>query len=83
MELAMGVGFLWSKYMRLTGIMAISFLMCIVPFNIYVALNSIEFGGNVHGPIYLLFRIPLQLFLIGWIWFMAIHPSEPSSLRNM
>ncbi|MEO1297243.1 MAG: hypothetical protein AAFW75_15935 [Cyanobacteria bacterium J06636_16] len=79
MELVIGLGFLWSQYARLAGVAAIAFLLGVFPANMYAALNAIEFGGNVHGPIYLLFRVPLQLFLMGWTWFMAVRPSKPLS----
>jgi len=72
-ELIFGVGFLWPQARRLTGILACLFLLCVFPANIYAALNSIAFSGNVHGPRYLLFRVPLQIFLLGWVWFMTIH----------
>lgn len=81
MELAMGVGLLWKLAQRFTGVVAILFLLCVFPANIYAALNSVEFGGNVHGPRYLLFRVPLQIFLIGWIWFAAVRPRR--SLRSV
>lgn len=72
-ELMFGVGFLWPRARQLTGILACLFLLCVFPANIYAALNSIAFGGNVHGPRYLFFRIPLQIFLLGWVWFMTIR----------
>ena len=73
-ELALGIAFLWPKYKRLAGNIAIIFLLCIFPSNVYAALNSVDFGGNLNGPRYLFFRLPLQLFLMGWAWFMAVHP---------
>ena len=75
-EIVFAFGFLQNKYSRLTGILAIAFLICVFPANIYAAINSIEFGGNVNGIAYLLFRIPLQLFLIGWIWLASISKSK-------
>ncbi|MGV2831752.1 DoxX family protein [Myxosarcina sp. GI1(2024)] len=73
MEIVMGIGFLFSSTRRITGIMAIAFLICVLPSNIYASLNSVDFGGNVQGARYLLFRIPLQLFLIWWVGFMAVR----------
>ncbi|MGB6298934.1 MAG: hypothetical protein WBF90_22530 [Rivularia sp. (in: cyanobacteria)] len=52
-EIAFAFGFLQSKYSRLTGILAIAFLICVFPANIYAAINSVEFGGNVNGVKYL------------------------------
>ena len=73
MEIAMAIGFLWPSTRRMTGIIAIAFLMGVLPSNIYASLNSVDFGGNAQGPRYLFFRIPLQLFLIWWVWFMAVR----------
>ena len=77
-EIAFAWGFLQSKYSRLTGILAIAFLLFVFPANIYAAINSVEFGGNVNGVKYLLFRVPLQLFLIGWIWLASVSKSKDS-----
>ena len=77
-EIAFAFGFLRSQYSRLTGILAIAFLFCVFPANIYAAINSVEFGGNVNGVKYLLFRVPLQLFLIGWIWLASVSKSKDS-----
>ncbi|MCG8367609.1 MAG: hypothetical protein MJA27_30270, partial [Pseudanabaenales cyanobacterium] len=44
MEIAMGIGFLWSSTRRITGIVAIAFLICVLPSNIYASLNSVDFG---------------------------------------
>ncbi|WP_143755415.1 DoxX family protein [Gloeocapsopsis sp. IPPAS B-1203] len=75
-ELLFAVGLLIPQYSRLTGILVIAFLICVFPSNIYAALNSVNFGGNVNGPIYLLFRVPLQVFLIGWTWIVAVQQSS-------
>lgn len=73
LELLFAVGLLLPNYFRLTGILVIAFLICVFPSNVYAALNSVNFAGNINGPIYLLFRVPLQLFLIGWAWLVAVR----------
>ncbi|WP_250124679.1 hypothetical protein [Chroococcidiopsis sp. CCMEE 29] len=73
LELLFAVGLLLPNYSRLTGILVTAFLICVFPSNVYAALNSVDFGGNVNGPMYLLFRAPLQLFLIGWTWIVAVR----------
>lgn len=82
MEIAMGIGFLWPPTQRFTGIMALAFLICVLPSNIYASLNSVDFGGNAQGPRYLFFRIPLQLFLIWWVWFMAVRRPRQSTVQS-
>ncbi|MEM6435362.1 MAG: hypothetical protein AAF773_16145 [Cyanobacteria bacterium P01_D01_bin.115] len=53
--------------------MTLAFLIAVLPSNIYAAWNFVDFGGNINGPRYLLFRVPLQLFLLWWVWFMAVR----------
>ncbi len=75
MEILLGLGFLWPFVQRWSGLLTLAFLIAVLPSNIYAALNSIDFGGNINGPRYLFFRIPLQLFLLWWVWFMAVRRS--------
>jgi uncharacterized membrane protein len=54
---------------KLTGLLLIVMLLGILPSNIYSAINRVEFGGHEAGPVYLLVRIPFQLFVIWWTYF--------------
>ncbi|WP_238549106.1 DoxX family protein [Acaryochloris marina] len=74
-EIILGLGFLWPSVRRMNGLLTLTFLIAVLPSNIYAALNSVDFGGNINGPRYLFFRIPLQLFLLWWVWFMAVRRS--------
>jgi uncharacterized membrane protein len=61
---------------RLSGWVLIVFFVALLPANIHAALRHIDyekanFGG--HGPSYLWFRVPLQLFFIGWTYFFTIR----------
>jgi uncharacterized membrane protein len=76
MEIGLAMGFLFSHSVKLTGILAIAFLIAVFPSNVYSALNSVDFGGNVAGPIYLLFRVPMQFFLIAWIWVTSVKENK-------
>ena len=58
---------------RPAGIVLCIFLLLILPSNIYAAFKRVDFGGHGAGPVYLLIRIPLQLLLIGWIWWFTIR----------
>ncbi len=75
-EIAFSLGFLLPQYIRLTGILAVAFLIAVFPSNVYAALNAVDFGGNVTGPIYLLFRVPMQVFLIAWVWVSSVQKSK-------
>ena len=74
-EILLGLGFLWPSIRRRCGLLTLAFLIAVLPSNIYAALNSVDFGGNINGPRYLFFRVPLQLFLWWWVWFMAVRRS--------
>lgn len=66
-----GVIGLWiSKFRKLTGVLLIAWLIGILPFNIYAAINSIDVGGHGAGPVYLLIRVPLQILAI-WCTYVA------------
>jgi uncharacterized membrane protein len=75
-EIAFALGFLLPQSLRLTGILAIAFLIAVFPSNVYAAVNAIDFGGNGAGPAYLLFRVPMQIFLIGWVWVSSVQKSK-------
>lgn len=72
-ELAAVVGLVWTRFARLTSVMLIIFFAAILPANIAGSLNSTGMGGSEYGPWYLLFRVPLQIFFIGWVWWFGIR----------
>ena len=72
-ELLAVSGLLWSKTARLASILLIVFFVLVLPANIAGSLKSVQFGGMEYGPWYLLFRIPLQIFFIWWIWYFGIR----------
>ena len=53
---------------RLAGLCLILMLIGILPSNVYSAFERVDFGGHAAGPIYLLVRIPFQLFTIWWTY---------------
>lgn len=74
-ELLAVVGLLWSKTARLASILLIIFFMLVLPANIAGSLKSVQYGGMEYGPWYLLFRIPLQIFFIWWVWWFGLRRS--------
>jgi uncharacterized membrane protein len=75
LEIAAAVGLLFIATHYITGILLILFFVALIPSNIYAAQNHInlekaDFSGK--GLSYLWFRIPLQLFFIGWVWYFAV-----------
>jgi uncharacterized membrane protein len=71
-ELAAVIGLLWNRTSKLTGLMLIMFFVAILPANIEGALRSVPWGGMIDGPVYLFFRIPMQILLIVWTWVFAV-----------
>jgi len=72
-ELLAAVAILVTPLSRHVGLALCVFLLLIVPSNIYAAWQRVDFGGHAAGPVYLLVRIPLQLFLIGWVYWFAVR----------
>ncbi len=75
-EIIAAIGLFIPTLRVLTAWLLIVFLILVLPANIYAALKNINyqtgaFDGN--GPVYLWFRIPLQLFFIIWIYLSAIR----------
>ena len=68
-ELLGAVGVWIPRLTRLTGILLILMLIGVLPANIYSAIHRVDFGGHEAGPVYLLARIPFQLFVIWWTYF--------------
>jgi uncharacterized membrane protein len=69
LELLGAIGVWIPGLTRLTGLLLILMLIGILPSNIYSAINRVDFGGHGAGPVYLLIRIPFQLFVIWWTYF--------------
>lgn len=71
---AIGLGIEYTRYY--TAIALILFFIVILPANIYAAKNHINYENlfkSGPGIKYLWFRIPFQLFLIGWVWYFSIR----------
>lgn len=78
-ELLAVIGLVWSRTARLASILLIVFFILVLPANIAGSLKSVQFGGMEYGPWYLLFRVPLQLFFIWWVWYFGIRTGEQAS----
>jgi uncharacterized membrane protein len=78
LELLGAIGVWIPRLTRLTGILLIVMLVGLLPANIYSAINRVEFGGHGAGPVYLLVRIPFQLFAIWWTYFATLWHKKSS-----
>ena len=75
LEIAIAMA-LFFRRSRLAGAWAAAIvLVAFFPANVYAALQHVPMGGHAWGPIYLLVRAPLQLFILWWIWAMVLRTS--------
>ncbi len=77
-EFMAAIAVLIPRMQRPVGWGLIVMLLLFLPINVYAAVNRVELGGHEWGPIYLLIRVPHQLFIIAWIWWMAVRPAWQS-----
>jgi uncharacterized membrane protein len=69
LELGLAAGLWVPGWTKIAGGLIAAILLLFLPANIYAAWNSLPFGGNVLGPTYLWFRVPLQFFFMFWaLW---------------
>ena len=82
-ELLAVVGLIWNKTARMVSILLIVFFVLVLPANIAGSLKSVQFGGMEYGVWYLLFRIPLQIFFIWWVWWFGVRAGGSRDLPGM
>ncbi|MDQ3950571.1 MAG: DoxX family protein [Gemmatimonadota bacterium] len=72
LQLAGGVGLLISRFTSLAAYCLAALLVAMFPANAYAAVAGVEFGGRAASP--LIWRLPLQLFWIGaLVWVARAH----------
>ena len=75
-EIIAAIGLFVPTLRVLTAWLLILFFILILPVNIYAALKNVNYQTGTldgNGPMYLWFRIPLQLLFIIWIYLSAIR----------
>jgi uncharacterized membrane protein len=80
LEILFGLGLLFDGTRRLTSVLLILFFLAILPANIVAALRHVDIPSATYtgpGVNYMWFRIPLQLFFIGWVYFFGYRPERP------
>lgn len=76
LEFAAAAGILRERSKKATGWLLIAFFVLITPANIYAALHHVDLQTGTYtgsGPEYLWYRIPLQLFFIGWVYLSTLR----------
>ncbi len=75
LEVAAAVALLVERYTVGTAWGLIVFFILVLPANLYAAsqrVNYQEADFTGPGPAYLWFRVPLQVLLIGWVYYFGI-----------
>ena len=68
----LGAFAIWIDELRkLAGALLLAMLLGLLPFNIFASINHVEFAGHSAGPIYLLIRVPFQIFAMWWVYVSA------------
>ena len=76
-EILLGLALLFQRVRYPAAVVLVILFTVMLPANINAAIHHIDFqtgSDNGKGPAYLWFRIPLQLFFIGWLLYFAIYP---------
>jgi len=73
LEIVIGLGFFSARWRRAAGWAAAVVLVGFFPANIYAAIQHVPMGGHAWGPAYLLIRAPLQLFILGWVYYFVLR----------
>ncbi len=75
-EIVLGLALLFPASRTMAAWILIALFVLMLPANIHAALKHISFEKANYegvGPAYLWFRIPMQLFLIAWLWYFSIR----------
>jgi uncharacterized membrane protein len=82
-EIAIAVALFFQRSRRAGAWAAGVALLAFFPANVYAALQHAPMGGHAWGPVYLLVRAPLQLFILWWIWTLVLRsPGASTPLRR-
>lgn len=79
LQLAGAIGLLIPRFISLAAYCLVALLVAIFPANVYAALLGLEFGGRPASS--LIWRLPLQLFWIGaLVWVARTHRTPRGSV---
>ena len=77
LELAAAAGLLLPRFSLITGRCLVLFFIFLLIANIYGSAKQVNLEKGTYdgsGLHYLWYRIPLQFFFIGWVYFSSIKP---------
>lgn len=70
-EIAGGLGLILPRTRKLAGWGLVLLYICVFPANVNMAVNQLPLGGDPVPSWALWARLPLQLVLIAWAWWMT------------
>ncbi|MGK0290413.1 MAG: putative membrane protein [bacterium] len=70
-EIILGIAVMIPQFKKLAGYGLIGLLIAIFPANINMAINNISFGDAPASPAFLWGRLPIQLLLIVWAYWVT------------
>jgi len=82
LEFAAAVGLLWERTARVAAILLIVFFVAVLPANIVGSFKRVPLAGMDYGPWYLLFRVPLQIFFMWWVYYFGIRKPKLGANPN-
>ncbi len=80
-ELVLGAALPWPRARRVAGFGLMALFVAVFPANLHMALHPQQTGGGDLAPWLLWARLPLQLVLIAWAWWVS-QPDPPGSTRH-
>ena len=75
LELVGAIGLLIPNLVSLAAYCLMALLVAMFPANVYAAMAGLEIAGREASP--LIWRLPLQLFWIGALWWVAREHGRP------
>ena len=85
LEILFGIGLLFETTRRITSVLLILFLLAVLPANIIATIKQVDIPTATYtgpGTSYLWFRIPLQLFFIGWVYYFGYRQATAATSKD-
>jgi uncharacterized membrane protein len=78
-ECLLGIGLLIPRLSRLAALGVVLLLVAVFPANVYHWLGNVRVDGAVAPGWYHAVRLPLQVLLIAWAFWLSRRPPEPTA----
>jgi uncharacterized membrane protein len=76
MQIILGILLLFQEYRYVAGFATITLFIMIVPANVTAAFKHVDYINANYNRLncgYLWFRIPMQLYLLSWVFYFSIY----------